>query len=35
VPEIKTNLDDFRALPLREETQQKILSQTALKIWPA
>jgi hypothetical protein len=35
VPEIKTNLDDFRALPLREETQQEILSRTALKIWPA
>ena len=35
VPEIKTNLDDFRALPLREETQREILSRTALKIWPA
>jgi predicted TIM-barrel fold metal-dependent hydrolase len=35
VPDIKTNLDDFRALPLREETQREILSRTALKIWPA
>ena len=35
VPEIKTNLDDFRALPLLEETQREILSRTALKIWPA
>jgi uncharacterized protein len=34
VPDIKKNLDDFLALPLREETRQQILSQTALSIWP-
>jgi predicted TIM-barrel fold metal-dependent hydrolase len=34
VPDIKKNLDDFRALPLREEIQQQILSRTALSIWP-
>lgn len=34
VPDIKQNLDEFRALPLREETQHQILSQTALGIWP-
>lgn len=35
VPEIKKNLDDFRALSLHEETQQQILSRTALGIWPS
>ena len=35
VPDIKKNLDDFRALPLREETRQQILCGTALSIWPA
>ena len=34
VPEIKTNLDDFRALPLPEDIKQQILSRTALSIWP-
>jgi hypothetical protein len=34
VPEIKKNLDDFRALPLPESTQEQILSRTALLIWP-
>jgi predicted TIM-barrel fold metal-dependent hydrolase len=34
VPDIKRNLDDFRALPLSEEAQQHILSKTALAIWP-
>jgi predicted TIM-barrel fold metal-dependent hydrolase len=34
VPEVKQNLDAFRSLPLREETQQQILSETALAIWP-
>lgn len=34
VPEIKKNLEDFRALPLREEIKQQILSKTALSIWP-
>lgn len=35
VPDIKKNLDDFRALPLKEEVKQQILSKTALSIWPA
>lgn len=35
VPDIKQNLDDFRALPLDEATRQQILSKTALSIWPA
>ena len=34
VREIKNNLEDFRALPLSEETKQQILSRTALGIWP-
>jgi predicted TIM-barrel fold metal-dependent hydrolase len=34
VPDIKKNLDDFRALPLKPEMQQRILSRTALEIWP-
>jgi len=35
VPDIKKNLDDFRALPLSEEVKRQILSRTALGIWPA
>jgi hypothetical protein len=35
VPDIKKNLDDFRALPLPELMQQQILSKTALSLWPA
>jgi len=35
VREIKSNLDDFRTLPLTEETRQRILCGTALGIWPA
>ena len=35
VPDIKTNLDEFLALPLRDESKQQILSKTALSIWPA
>lgn len=35
VPEIKRNLDDFRALPLPDATKQQILSKTAFDIWPA
>jgi hypothetical protein len=34
VPEVKENLDAFRALPLSENIQRQILSQTALSIWP-
>jgi predicted TIM-barrel fold metal-dependent hydrolase len=35
VPDIKKNLSDFRTLPLSETAQQQILSETALRIWPA
>ena len=35
VPDIKKNLDEFRALPLTAELQQQILSRTALGVWPA
>lgn len=35
VREIKSNLDDFLALPLSEESRQQILCRTALRIWPA
>ena len=34
VPEVKDNLDAFRALPLTESIQKQILSKTALGIWP-
>ncbi|HVP42652.1 MAG TPA: amidohydrolase family protein [Terriglobales bacterium] len=35
VPDIKQNLDDFRALLLPDPAKQDILSKTALSIWPA
>jgi len=35
VPDIRKNLDEFRALPLSRAVQQQILSKTALAIWPA
>jgi predicted TIM-barrel fold metal-dependent hydrolase len=35
VPDIKQNLDDFRALPLSEAATEQILSKTALTLWPA
>ena len=35
VPEIRKNLDDFRALPLPQAVQRKILSDNALGIWAA
>jgi uncharacterized protein len=34
VPDLKEALDAFRALPLPEETKQRILGQTALSLWP-
>ena len=34
VPDIRRNLDDFRALPLKAEVQDQILGKTALSIWP-
>jgi predicted TIM-barrel fold metal-dependent hydrolase len=35
VPDIKKNLQEFRALPLSEAVQHQILTKTALTIWPA
>jgi predicted TIM-barrel fold metal-dependent hydrolase len=35
VPDIKKNLDEFRALPLSRSVQEQILSKTALSLWPA
>jgi hypothetical protein len=34
VPDLKGNLDAFRALPLTEASKAQILSRTALTIWP-
>jgi len=34
VPEIAKNLKDFRGLPLSEEAKTRILSGTALEMWP-
>ncbi len=33
VPDIRKNLDEFRALPLTEEVRKQILSKTASSIW--
>ncbi len=33
VPDIKQNLDDFRALPLREDAKTRMLQGTAAEIW--
>jgi uncharacterized protein len=35
VLDIKQNLDDFRALPLSNESREQVLTKTALGIWPA
>lgn len=35
VPDVKKNIDDFRALPLSETVKEQILSKNALTIWPA
>ena len=35
VPDIKTNLEEFRALNLPQAISEQILSKTALQIWPA
>jgi len=35
IPDIKPNLDAVRALPLKPETIERIVSKTALEIWPA
>jgi predicted TIM-barrel fold metal-dependent hydrolase len=35
IPDIKNNLDEFRALKLSENVKLQILSKTALELWPA
>jgi predicted TIM-barrel fold metal-dependent hydrolase len=35
VLDIKRNLDDFKTLPLRDETKKRILETNALTLWPA
>lgn len=35
VPEIKQNLDDFKALPVSDASRTAMLETTALDIWPA
>ncbi len=34
VPDIKRNLEQFRALPLADSVREQILGRTALSIWP-
>jgi hypothetical protein len=34
VPDVKQNLDEFKALPMSEEMRQQILSKTAASLWP-
>jgi uncharacterized protein len=34
VPDVKQNLEEFKALPLAAEVQDQILSKTAASIWP-
>jgi uncharacterized protein len=34
VPDIKQNLDEFRALPINDEMRARILGGTAAEIWP-
>lgn len=34
VPDVKQNLEDFKALPLSEEMHEQILSKTAALLWP-
>ena len=34
VPDIKSNLAEFRGLPMRPESKEQILRHTALSIWP-
>jgi predicted TIM-barrel fold metal-dependent hydrolase len=34
VPDVRRNLEEFKALPIHEEMQQQILSKTAASVWP-
>ncbi|MGA2354665.1 MAG: amidohydrolase family protein [Terriglobales bacterium] len=34
VPDVKQNLEEFKALPMSEEMREQILSKTAASLWP-
>jgi hypothetical protein len=34
VPDVKRNLEEFKALPMSAEMREQILSKTAASIWP-
>ena len=34
VPDVKQNLEEFKALPMRAEMREQILSKTAASLWP-
>jgi len=34
VPDVKQNLEEFKALPISQEMQEQILSKTAASLWP-
>ena len=34
VPDVKRNLEEFKALPLADGTRDQILSKTAATLWP-
>ena len=34
VPDVKRNLEDFKALPMSQEMREQILSKTAATLWP-
>jgi len=34
VPDVKRNLEEFKALPMSEEMREQILSKTAASLWP-
>jgi hypothetical protein len=34
VPDVKQNLEDFKALPMSEQMREQILSRTAASLWP-
>jgi predicted TIM-barrel fold metal-dependent hydrolase len=34
VPDLKRNLEEFKALPMSAETREQILGKTAASVWP-
>jgi predicted TIM-barrel fold metal-dependent hydrolase len=34
VPDVKQNLEEFKALPMSAEMREQILSKTAASLWP-